>query len=66
MYLQGFYECLNVQLIFLMSIILLLQSPLQQNMCDCGVFLLHYVEVFLRHPVQVLDAIVVRIFFFES
>ncbi|KAF9386153.1 hypothetical protein CPB97_003997 [Podila verticillata] len=35
-------------------------SPLQQNMCDCGVFLLHYVEVFLRHPVQVLDAIVNR------
>ncbi|KAG0091584.1 hypothetical protein BGZ92_000326 [Podila epicladia] len=35
-------------------------SPLQQNNCDCGVFLLHYVEVFLRHPVQMLDAIVNR------
>ncbi|KAG0033467.1 hypothetical protein BGZ81_008420 [Podila clonocystis] len=35
-------------------------SPLQQNMCDCGVFLLHYVEVFLRHPAQMLDAIVNR------
>ncbi|KAG0332178.1 hypothetical protein BG000_010275 [Podila horticola] len=35
-------------------------SPLQQNMCDCGVFLLHYVEVFLRHPLQMLDAIVNR------
>ncbi|KAG0362420.1 hypothetical protein BG005_005686 [Podila minutissima] len=35
-------------------------SPLQHNMCDCGVFLLHYVEVFLRHPVQMLDAIVNR------
>ncbi|KAF9429825.1 hypothetical protein BGZ94_009353 [Podila epigama] len=33
-------------------------SPLQQNLCDCGVFLLHYVDVFLRNPTQMLDAIV--------
>ncbi|KAG0346913.1 hypothetical protein BG004_000554 [Podila humilis] len=34
--------------------------PLQQNNCDCGIFLLHFVEVILRNPVQVLDAIVNR------
>ncbi|KAJ2585216.1 hypothetical protein EV177_009987, partial [Coemansia sp. RSA 1804] len=24
--------------------------PLQNNLCDCGVFLLHYVEEFVRDP----------------
>ncbi|ORX68589.1 hypothetical protein DL89DRAFT_180145 [Linderina pennispora] len=33
--------------------------PLQTNMCDCGVFVLHYVEEFLRDP-QTLLALAVN------
>ncbi|CAO3564611.1 unnamed protein product [Mortierella alpina] len=34
------------------------KAPQQKNHCDCGLFLLHYAEVFLKHPGQLLDAIV--------
>ncbi|KAJ1747730.1 hypothetical protein LPJ58_005465, partial [Coemansia sp. RSA 1591] len=28
--------------------------PLQNNLCDCGVYLLHYIEEFLKDPVAFL------------
>ncbi|KAF9937493.1 hypothetical protein BGZ67_001226 [Mortierella alpina] len=34
------------------------KAPEQKNHCDCGLFLLHYAEVFLKYPDQLLDAIV--------
>ncbi|KAG0208249.1 hypothetical protein BGX28_000714 [Mortierella sp. GBA30] len=34
------------------------KAPEQKNFCDCGLFLLHYAEVFLKNPVSLLDAIV--------
>ncbi|KAI1296188.1 hypothetical protein EDD11_007507 [Mortierella claussenii] len=36
------------------------KCPKQNNLWDCGVYLLHYVEVFLRNPSALLDAIVNR------
>lgn len=33
--------------------------PKQSNFCDCGVFLLHYVEKFLEHPDRYLPDILV-------
>ena len=35
--------------------------PGQSNYCDCGVFLLHYVEKFLNDPGHYLPEILVRI-----
>eukprot|EP00039_Didymoeca_costata_P006224 m.88484 g.88484 ORF g.88484 m.88484 type:complete len:978 (+) comp13167_c0_seq2:1231-4164(+) len=31
------------------------KAPKQNNFCDCGVFLLHYAEVFLRNPLGLAD-----------
>ncbi|KAF8984522.1 hypothetical protein BGZ46_007782 [Entomortierella lignicola] len=36
------------------------KCPKQDNLWDCGVYLLHYAEVFLRSPTILLDAIVNR------
>ncbi|KAF9112009.1 hypothetical protein BGX27_004125 [Mortierella sp. AM989] len=36
------------------------KCPKQDNLSDCGVYLLHYTEVFLRNPTALLDAIVNR------
>ncbi|KAF9586496.1 hypothetical protein BGW38_003621 [Lunasporangiospora selenospora] len=36
------------------------KCPRQGNLWDCGIFLLHYADVFLRNPVGVLNAIVNR------
>ncbi|ORZ20026.1 hypothetical protein BCR41DRAFT_33912 [Lobosporangium transversale] len=36
------------------------KCPKQDNLSDCGVYLLHYAEVFLRNPETILDAIVNR------
>ncbi|KAJ3048041.1 hypothetical protein HK097_010934 [Rhizophlyctis rosea] len=33
------------------------RPPQQDNWCDCGVFLLHYIEVFLQNPDKYLDLI---------
>lgn len=35
--------------------------PTQSNFCDCGVFLLHYVEKFLNNPGRYLPDILVPI-----
>ena len=34
------------------------QCPKQDNLWDCGIYLLHFVEVFLRNPIAVMDAVV--------
>ncbi|KAF9363025.1 hypothetical protein BGX34_005033 [Mortierella sp. NVP85] len=34
------------------------KCPKQDNLWDCGIYLLHFVEVFLRNPVAVMDAVV--------
>ncbi|KAG0263607.1 hypothetical protein BG011_008551 [Mortierella polycephala] len=34
------------------------KCPQQENFCDCGLFLLHYAEVFLKNPGPLLDRIV--------
>ncbi|GJJ69531.1 hypothetical protein EMPS_01877 [Entomortierella parvispora] len=34
------------------------KCPRQENLCDCGVYLLHYAEVFLRNPSAIVDSIV--------
>ncbi|CAE6421297.1 unnamed protein product [Rhizoctonia solani] len=31
-----------------------LSVPVQPNWCDCGVYLLHYVEVFYRNPLEII------------
>ncbi|KAF9171117.1 hypothetical protein BGX20_008092 [Mortierella sp. AD010] len=36
----------------------LAKCPQQENFCDCGLFLLHYAEVFLKHPGPMLNGIV--------
>ncbi|KAF8936742.1 hypothetical protein BGZ58_003786 [Dissophora ornata] len=36
------------------------KCPKQDNLWDCGVYLLHYTEIFLRNPTALLDAIVNR------
>ncbi|KAI8361978.1 hypothetical protein B0O80DRAFT_90501 [Mortierella sp. GBAus27b] len=36
----------------------LAKCPQQENFCDCGLFVLHYAEVFLKHPGPLLDEIV--------
>ncbi|KAG9325242.1 hypothetical protein KVV02_004182 [Mortierella alpina] len=36
------------------------KCPRQENLWDCGVYLLHYAEVFMRSPGMLLDAIVNR------
>ncbi|KAJ3045202.1 hypothetical protein HDV00_011072 [Rhizophlyctis rosea] len=33
------------------------EPPTQDNWCDCGVFLLHYVEIFLQDPEKYLQLI---------
>ncbi|KAF9357203.1 hypothetical protein BGX26_004076 [Mortierella sp. AD094] len=38
----------------------LAKCPQQENFCDCGLFLLHYAEVFLKHPGPMLNGIVNR------
>ncbi|CAO3575100.1 unnamed protein product [Mortierella alpina] len=35
------------------------KCPRQENLWDCGVYLLHYAEVFMRSPSMLLDAVVV-------
>ncbi|ORZ11332.1 hypothetical protein BCR41DRAFT_357046 [Lobosporangium transversale] len=35
----------------------LAKCPQQENFCDCGLFLLHYAEVFLKHPDALLNGI---------
>jgi len=37
------------------------KCPKQQNHCDCGLYLLHYSEVFLQRPGVLLDGILVRL-----
>ncbi|KAF9963225.1 hypothetical protein BGZ65_005065 [Modicella reniformis] len=37
----------------------LAKCPQQENFCDCGLFVLHYAEMFLKHPGPLLDGIVV-------
>ncbi|KAF9986982.1 hypothetical protein BGZ65_005489 [Modicella reniformis] len=37
------------------------KCPKQDNLWDCGIYLLHFVEVFLRNPTALLDAVVNRI-----
>jgi len=34
--------------------------PIQSNFCDCGVFLLHYVQKFLNDPDRYLPSILVQ------
>jgi hypothetical protein len=34
---------------------LLSQVPQQDNHCDCGLFLLHYVELFINDPPAIFD-----------
>lgn len=36
------------------------QVPLQQNLTDCGLYLLHYVEKFLEQPEEYLEILKVR------
>ncbi|KAF9968613.1 hypothetical protein BGZ70_001349 [Mortierella alpina] len=36
------------------------KCPRQENLWDCGVYLLHYAEVFMRNPSMLLDAVVNR------
>ncbi|KAF9561201.1 hypothetical protein EC968_005828 [Mortierella alpina] len=36
------------------------KCPKQENLWDCGVYLLHYAEVFMRNPAMLLDAVVNR------
>ncbi|KAG0038215.1 hypothetical protein BGZ82_000786 [Podila clonocystis] len=34
------------------------KAPKQENFCDCGLYLLHYAEMFLKYPKQLSDSIV--------
>ncbi|KAG0098216.1 hypothetical protein BGZ93_000818 [Podila epicladia] len=34
------------------------KAPKQENYCDCGLYLLHYAEMFLKYPKQLSDNIV--------
>jgi hypothetical protein len=42
------------------------QVPVQPNFCDCGVYLLHFVETFMSNPTQYYRFIVVRTFAVDS
>jgi Ulp1 family protease len=35
--------------------------PIQPNTCDCGVYLLHYVEIFFKDPIKLRDMILHRV-----
>jgi len=37
--------------------------PAQKNFCDCGVYLLHYVETFVKNPDLYVDLGIVSIIF---
>ncbi|KAF9405739.1 hypothetical protein BGZ94_003393, partial [Podila epigama] len=34
------------------------KAPKQENFCDCGLYLLHYADMFTRHPTEIADSIV--------
>lgn len=47
---------------YTLVLVFMMQPPKQHNMSDCGLYLLHFAEVFLKSPHKLLDAIVVSCF----
>ena len=44
----------------------LIQVPRQPNHCDCGIFLLQYVETFLMNPDKYLPSLIIVSQFFST
>ena len=43
-----------------------LQSPMQNNFCDCGLYVLAFVEAFMQDPIASSEAIRVRCLFISA